>query len=42
MHGPRMRSLGLDPDSETDRIQFAVVLWQERGQTFEAWSCGGG
>ena len=39
LHGPRMRALGLDPDSETARIQFAVVLWQERGETFQAWSC---
>ena len=38
-HGPRMRSLGLDPSWEPDRVRMAVKLYQERGNSWAAWSC---
>lgn len=38
VHGKRMREIGLDPNKEADRWQYAEqVLWAEQG--LAPWSC---
>ncbi len=36
-HGETMRTLGLDPTLESDRIRYAVTLWQQQG--WKPWTC---
>ena len=37
VHAPAMRRLGLDPWLESDRIRYAVRLWERSG--WGPWSC---
>ena len=38
-HAEAMERAGLDFWKERDRILWSVRLWEDRGQTFKAWSC---
>ena len=37
VHAPAMRRLGLDPWLESDRIKYAVRLWEQSG--WGPWAC---
>ena len=39
LHAPEMARLGLNPNSEKDRVRFSVHLWEQRGRLFAAWTC---
>jgi hypothetical protein len=39
IHKEAMRSLGLEYNREGDRIEFAVRLWRNSGNSWRSWSC---